>query len=116
MAYGLRHVADLRALFEEFHRVLTPGGRVMVLELTQPQSAAARWLNRIYMRSIVPRVAYFGSGGHAARRMMEYFWDTIEQCVPPETILAALRESGFPDCRRRLTGAVLSEYLAVKSA
>ena len=116
MGYGLRHVADLRALFAEFSRVLAPGGRVMVLELTQPRSGAARWLNRIYLRSIVPRVAYFGTGRVAARRMMEYFWDTIEQCVPPETILSALREGGFLETRRRVTGAVLCEYLAVKSA
>jgi demethylmenaquinone methyltransferase/2-methoxy-6-polyprenyl-1,4-benzoquinol methylase len=115
MGYGLRHVADLRALFAEFARVLTPGGRVLVLELTQPRSRVARWANRAYMRSIVPGVAYFGTRRAAARRMMQYFWDTIEQCVPPETILAALRDSGFRNDRRRVTGAVLSEYHAVKS-
>jgi len=114
MGYALRHVADLRALFAEYHRVLVPGGRVVVLELTQPQNAAARWLNKVYMRSIVPRMAAVGSNGKAARVMMEYFWDTIEQCVPPETILKALRDSGLSDCRRRVTGAVLSEYLARK--
>ncbi len=116
MGYALRHVADLRALFAEFHRVLAPGGRVVVLELTPPRSAIGRWLNRVYLQSIVPRVAYFGTGRVSARRMMEYFWDTMEKCVPPETILTALRDSGFQDSRRRVTRAVLSEYLAVKSA
>ena len=115
MGYALRHVADLRALFAEYHRVLVPGGRLVVLELTQPASRTARWLNRVYLRSIVPSVASLGSGGISARRMMEYFWDTIEQCVPPETILAALRDAGFKNPERRVTGSVLSEYLAVKN-
>ena len=114
MGYALRHVEDLRALFAEYRRVLAPGGRVVVLELTQPASRTARWLNRVYLRSIVPRVAYL-SGQVAARRMMEYFWDTIEQCVPPETILAALRDAGFQNPERRVTGSVLSEYLATKT-
>lgn len=114
MGYALRHVEDLRALFSEFRRVLAPGGRVVVLELTQPRSKLARTLNRFYLRSIVPRVAYLNGGKAPARKMMEYFWDTIEQCVPPETILAALRDSGFNEPRRRVTGAVMSEYLATK--
>ena len=116
MGYALRHVSDLRLLFTEFARVLAPDGRVIVLELTQPTSAVARWLNRVYLRSVVPTVAYLGSGRAAARRMMEYFWDTIEQCVPPETILTALEDSGFRDSRRKITGAILSEYSGVKSA
>jgi demethylmenaquinone methyltransferase/2-methoxy-6-polyprenyl-1,4-benzoquinol methylase len=114
MGYGLRHVADLGALFREFRRVLRPGGRVIVLELTQPESRMARLANRLYMKTIVPRVAQLG-GRAPARRMMEYFWDTIEQCVPPETILAALRDSGFEDSRRRVTRAVLSEYHGTRS-
>ena len=114
MGYALRHVADLRQLFAEFRRVLKPGGRVVILELTQPRSRVARGLNRFYLQSIVPRVAALGRGGKGGRVMMEYFWDTIESCVPPETILAALRDSGLEDSRRRVTGLVLSEYLATK--
>jgi demethylmenaquinone methyltransferase/2-methoxy-6-polyprenyl-1,4-benzoquinol methylase len=116
MGYALRHVADLRQLFAEFRRVLKPGGRVVILELTQPRSRMARGMNRIYLQSIVPRIASLARGGKSARVMMEYFWDTIEKCVPPETILTALRDSGLSDCRRRVTGLVLSEYLAKKPA
>jgi demethylmenaquinone methyltransferase / 2-methoxy-6-polyprenyl-1,4-benzoquinol methylase len=113
MGYALRHVTDLRVLFSEFRRVLTPGGRVVVLELTQPRSRAGRWMNRIYMGTIVPRVAHLGTGSASARRMMEYFWETIEHCVPPEAILAALADAGFAEPRRRVTGVVLSEYSGV---
>lgn len=114
MGYGLRHVADLRALFTEYRRVLKPGGRVLILEITQPHSAMGRWLNRLYLRTLVPSVARISTGAVAASRMMDYFWDTIETCVPPEVILGALLETGFPAATRRVTGGVLSEYLAEK--
>ena len=114
MGYALRHVADLRALFSEYRRVLKPGGRVLILEITQPRSAAARWLNRLYLKTVVPGVARISTGAVAASRMMDYFWDTIESCVPPEVILDALREAGFPDAARRVTGGVLSEYTGKK--
>ena len=115
VGYALRHMADLRALFAEFSRVLVPGGRVIILEVTQPRSGVAKWLSRLYLRSVVPRVAYLGTGREEVRQMMEYWWDTIEHCVPPETILATLRDVGFRDSRRQVIGAALSVYLATRS-
>ena len=43
--------------------------------------------------------------------MMDYFWDTIENCVAPEVILGALRDTGFSEATRKVTGGVLSEYV-----
>ena len=114
MGYGLRHVADLRTLFAEYRRVLKPGGRVLVLEITQPRSPVGRWLNRLYLRTVVPTVARIGTRAVAASRMMDYFWDTIENCVPPDVILGALREAGFPNATRRVTGGILSEFIGEK--
>lgn len=113
MGYGLRHVGDLRILFAEYRRVLKPGGRALILELSQPDSAAGRWLTRLYLGSVVPAVARL-TGGAGSGRMMEYFWDTIENCVSPVEIVAALREAGFSDARRRVTGGVLSEYIGTR--
>lgn len=114
LGYGLRHLADLHALFGECRRVLKPGGRLLLLEITQPRSPLGRWLNRLYLRNVIPIVARMGTGAAAARRMMDYFWDTIENCVPPEVILGALLASGFAEATRKVTGGVLSEYLATK--
>jgi demethylmenaquinone methyltransferase/2-methoxy-6-polyprenyl-1,4-benzoquinol methylase len=114
LGYGLRHVGDLRMLFDECRRVLKPGGRLLVLELTQPRSPWARRLNRFYLGKVVPQIAYLTSGREATRRMMQYFWETIENCVPPDVILQALGESGFEDAHRKVSGGVLSEFIAVK--
>lgn len=112
MGYGLRHVADLRKLFEEYRRVLKPGGRVLLLEITQPSSSGGRQLNKLLLGTLIPAVARL-RGGRPAVQMMDYFWDTVENCVSPETILRALRAAGFPDAKRRVTGGVLSEYMGV---
>ena len=114
MGYGLRHVADLRTLFAEYYRVLKPEGRILLLEITQPQSPVGRWLNRLYLRTVVPRMSRVGTRAVAASRMMEYFWDTIETCVPPQVILDALEGAGFRAAKRRVTGGVLSEYRSAK--
>jgi demethylmenaquinone methyltransferase/2-methoxy-6-polyprenyl-1,4-benzoquinol methylase len=110
MGYGLRHVADLGAVFAEYRRVLKPRGRVLALELTQPTSSVGRWFNRLCMGTLLPGVAYHATGRASARRMMDYFWDTIENCVPPDVILGAIRDAGFTDVTRAITGGVLSEY------
>ena len=112
MGYGLRHVEDLRLLFAEYRRVLRPGGRLLLLEITQPRSAVGRWLARLYLGTVVPGVARLFTRTTAASRMMHYFWDTIETCVLPDVILAALRDAGFSDARRNVTGGILSEYVA----
>src|SRR5512143_1569310 len=48
MGYALRHVADLTATFAEYRRVLRPGGRVLVLEITRPQSRLGLACTRFY--------------------------------------------------------------------
>lgn len=114
MGYALRHVADLRALFEEYRRVLKPGGKLLILEMTPRQSAVGRWLAKLYLGTLVPGLARLAGGGMAARRMMAYYWDTVSACVPPEVILVALHDAGFPDAKRRVHCGILSEYVATK--
>jgi demethylmenaquinone methyltransferase / 2-methoxy-6-polyprenyl-1,4-benzoquinol methylase len=112
MGYALRHVADLRATFEEYRRVLRTGGRLLLLEITAPPPGWSRRLLGLYLGGVVPLVARFGRGGRASRELMEYYWDTIAHCVPPETILDALAEAGFTQPRRRIELGVFSEYTA----
>ena len=57
MGYALRHISDLAAAFREFGRVLKPGGRLCLLEITSPQGAAARLMLKGYMRGVVPVLA-----------------------------------------------------------
>jgi demethylmenaquinone methyltransferase/2-methoxy-6-polyprenyl-1,4-benzoquinol methylase len=114
MGYALRHVVDLRTTFQEYRRVLKPGGRVLLMEITPPSSRLAHRLLSFYMGRIAPFLARFGRGGKSSREMMAYYWDTIETCVPPATILQALAEAGFSKPERHVEHGIFSEYTAAR--
>ena len=114
MGYALRHVADLRTTFGEYLRVLKPGGTLLLLEITPPSSRLAHRLLALYLGRFVPLLARFGRGGHATRELMKYYWDTIEHCVPPAVILAALADAGFANPQRHVELGIFSEYRAAR--
>ncbi len=113
MGYGLRHVSDLHGLFCEYRRVLKPGGRLLLLEITQPKSAVGRQFNRLFLGNLVPGVARILKGAEAGR-MMNYFWDTVRYCVPPDQIVAALGGAGFDSPSRTVMGGILTEFVATR--
>lgn len=116
MGFALRHVADLGAAFAEFHRVLRPGGRVCLLEITRPHSAMGRRVLKLYMRRWIPFVASIVGRTGDLPSLMRYYWDSTEASVSPATVVAALRDAGFADAGRNVHMGVFSEYSATKSA
>ncbi len=113
MGYALRHVSDLRRTFEEYHRVLKPGGKVLLLEITRPTSPLPTFLLKVYLKGIVPNVARVFRRSIDAKILFEYYWDTIESCVPPASILDALGQAGFHNPNRDIIFGLFSEYSAI---
>lgn len=113
MGYALRHIGDLSPACAEFYRVLRPGGRLCLLEITLPAGSVARALLKAWLNGLVPRIAAL-----IARRdtplLMHYYWDTIESCVPPETILRGITEAGFVEVERQVDLSMFSAYRARK--
>ncbi|SDC94386.1 class I SAM-dependent methyltransferase [Belnapia rosea] len=97
MGYALRHVPDLGAAFAEYRRVLRPGGRLLLLEIGRPEGSLAYRAARFYLGRVVPVLSRWFGGGARAGLMMQYYWDTIDACVPPATILEALTAAGFTE-------------------
>ena len=97
MGYALRHVADLNVTFREFHRALRPGGALLNLEITRPAHPVKRALLKFYLGRLVPLLGWLTTGQRDLQTLMHYYWDTIENCVPPETILEAIRAAGFAE-------------------
>lgn len=114
MGFALRHVADLEALFSEMRRVLRPGGTVCVMEITYPRNPLAAMPMRMFMTNVVPTVARLWGRHDHARALMKFYWDTIEVCVPPETVLAALKGAGLANVRRTVALGMFSDYLGNK--
>lgn len=115
MGYALRHVSDLHTTFREYLRVLKPGGKVLLLEISRPRSRLATWLLKIYLKGVVPNVARVFRRSANAKTLMQYYWDTIEACVPPEKIVQALEDAGFSDSRRHVVFGIFSEYTGTKN-
>jgi len=114
MGYALRHVSDLRETFRGFHRVLKPGGTLLLIEFERPRSRILHGLFRAYLGVVVPTIARIK--GRDAARMMSYFWETIEFCVPAETILDTLEEAGFDAPKKYGQMELFAEYTATKPA
>jgi demethylmenaquinone methyltransferase / 2-methoxy-6-polyprenyl-1,4-benzoquinol methylase len=114
MGYALRHITDLSVAFREFHRVLKPGARICLLEITPPKSRLGKALLKTYMRSIVPSVGRLFVRSGDTVKLWQYYWDTIEACVPPESVIATLQACGFENVRRVVNQGIFSEYQAVK--
>lgn len=116
MGYALRHVPDLRSAFAEYRRVLKPGGIVLLLEISRPRSALLLTLARFYIKTVLGAMFSATTKNRDMQRLMGYWWETTEFCVPPETILAALRGAGFADCSlNEWWSGVLRDYRAVKA-
>jgi demethylmenaquinone methyltransferase/2-methoxy-6-polyprenyl-1,4-benzoquinol methylase len=117
MGIALRHVSDLVAAFGEYLRVLKPGGRVWILEGHLPRSGLGQRLTRFAWARLIPGMTLVATRSREAKLLMDYYWDTVEQAVPPETIVGVMREVGFEDARFRVVvPGAFCEYLGRKPA
>jgi demethylmenaquinone methyltransferase / 2-methoxy-6-polyprenyl-1,4-benzoquinol methylase len=114
MGYALRHIADVSLAFGEFLRVLKPGGRICLLEITRPEGRVSRAVLKTYMHRVVPFLAGVLGAKQESPELMRYYWDTIDACASPSEILEALRDAGFVDAYRHLEMGIFSEYCARK--
>jgi len=114
MGYALRHIGDLAPAFAEMFRVLRPGGRVCLLEITPPKGTVGQRLLKAYLKGFVPVIAAVVSRHRDTPELMRYYWDTIAACVAPAAILEALGAAGFVAVERHVELGIFSEYRARK--
>lgn len=115
LGYALRHLEDLRIAFREFSRVLKPGGRVCILEITRPRGVILRAALRGYLWLIARAASRLGRAGPRTGELWRYYWQTIDRCVPPQEVVKALEAAGFHNCRVHTQLGLFTEYLAEKS-
>jgi demethylmenaquinone methyltransferase/2-methoxy-6-polyprenyl-1,4-benzoquinol methylase len=99
MGIALRHVSDLVATFAEYRRVLKPGGKLWILEGHLPESDIGHKITRFVWARVIPGMTLVSTRSREAKLLMDFYWDTVEKCVPPATILQAMNEVGFKASR-----------------
>ncbi len=97
MAFGIRNVPDRPRALREVARVLRPGRRVAILELSEPRSGALALLARLHVRVMVPIVGALLSG----RQEYGYLRSSIEAFPRPERFEAMLAEAGLVPIERK---------------
>jgi demethylmenaquinone methyltransferase/2-methoxy-6-polyprenyl-1,4-benzoquinol methylase len=100
VGFGVRNVADLERGIAELRRVLVPGGRLAILEITQPRGVLAPFY-RLWFDRIVPLLGKVLPGGAA----YTYLPASVRRFPGPDELAALLRSSGFGSVEYRLLAA-----------
>ena len=111
ISFGLRNMADRSRSLSEMHRVLKPGGRMFILEFSQPYT----WLKPfylLYLRKVLPAIAGLITGD---RNAYIYLNETIEDFPDRTRLSEEIRRAGFSHVSAScLTGCIVALHEAVR--
>ena len=108
VGFGIRNVADLELGLRELRRVLRPGGRVGILEITRPRGPLSLFY-RGWFDVVVPLIGKVLPGGSA----YTYLPASVRRFPGPEELAGLMRAAGFARVRWRLfAGGIVALHVA----
>ena len=111
IAFGLRNVTDKAAALESMHRVLKPGGTMLILELSQPVEAL-RPAYDLYSFKVLPALGKLVAGDEGSYR---YLAESIRMHPDQDTLIDMMSAAGFEQCRfHNLVGGVVALHVGYK--
>lgn len=112
IAFGLRNLPDPAAGLAEFARVTRPGGRLVVLEFSQPTWAPFREVYGRYLLGAMPQVAKVVTSDPLAYR---YLAESIQAWPDQDALARVVRDAGWDAVRyANLTGGIVAVHRAVR--
>ena len=97
-AFGIRNFEHKERGLAEFRRVLKPGGKAVILELSVPQNRLVRWAYDLYFLHVLPGIGGAVSGNRAAYK---YLPASVHNFPSPSDFCGMMTEAGFRNVRCR---------------
>jgi demethylmenaquinone methyltransferase / 2-methoxy-6-polyprenyl-1,4-benzoquinol methylase len=111
VGFGARNFADLDRGLAEMARVVKPGGRVVVLEITTPRRPPLSWFFSLWFDRIVPLVGRVTGEDEA----YTYLPSSVKRFPAPDELAGALARAGLGDIRWILTaGGIIALHVGTK--